>query len=203
MRHDFVHTISKPLAHLDIAALDQEMVQTAEKGIQILSSAQIDLSEVDVVFELDMSYIGQTHTVSVPLPVVFQKEGTGIDIGLIQRAFEERYKQNFGQLLSGIETRVLSLRTAVIGRRPKFDLSTLTPSGENRVETAFQGHRDVWHNGAWCSAEIYHRLALPIGACINGPAILEQPDTTIYIDPDLCGTVDDFGNLILARKEEG
>jgi len=201
MRHDFVHTISQKLSQLDVAALDEEMVQTAHRGIEILSAAQVELSEVDVVFELDMSYIGQTHTVSVPLPIVLQKDSTGVDVSLIQNAFEKRYLQQFGQLLRGIETRVLSLRTAVIGRRPKFDLSSLRPSENNSVESAFQGRRDVWHQGGWQSADIYRRLELPVGARIDGPAVLEQPDTTIYIDPDLYGQVDSYGNLILARKE--
>ena len=38
------------------------------------------------------------------------------------------------------------------------------------------------------------------GAVVSGPAILEQPDTTIFIDPGLAGTVDRFGNVILERK---
>jgi len=41
---------------------------------------------------------------------------------------------------------------------------------------------------------------LPLGAVIPGPAILEQPDTTILIEADLVGEVDRFGNLIVKRK---
>jgi len=36
---------------------------------------------------------------------------------------------------------------------------------------------------------------------VPGPALLEQPDTTIFIDPDLEGRVDQFGNLIISRKK--
>ena len=41
---------------------------------------------------------------------------------------------------------------------------------------------------------------LPCGAVIPGPAILDQADTTIFVDPDLQAEVDGFGNLILSRK---
>ena len=41
------------------------------------------------------------------------------------------------------------------------------------------------------------RLALPIGARIDGPAILEQPDTTIFVEPGLSAEVDQFGNLVV------
>ena len=53
--------------------------------------------------------------------------------------------------------------------------------------------------GDWCDAVIYDRLALPIGTRIDGPAVLEQPDTTILIEPGLTGTVDSYGNVILTR----
>ena len=43
----------------------------------------------------------------------------------------------------------------------------------------------------------------PVGARVEGPALLEQPDTTIFIEPDLAGQVDGFGNLVIARKGEG
>ena len=41
-----------------------------------------------------------------------------------------------------------------------------------------------------------------LGAEIKGPALLEQPDTTIFVEPDLVGKVDDFGNLVISRKGE-
>jgi len=41
-----------------------------------------------------------------------------------------------------------------------------------------------------------------VGAQIQGPAILEQSDTTVVIDPALFGEVDAHGNVVLARKEE-
>ena len=56
--------------------------------------------------------------------------------------------------------------------------------------------RDRWHDTA-----IYNRLDLPVGAVIHGPAILEQPDTTVLIEPGLTGTVDAYGNTIITRQE--
>ena len=49
----------------------------------------------------------------------------------------------------------------------------------------------------------YARLDLPQDARIPGPALLEQPDTTIFIDPGLTGRVDRFGNLIIERATDG
>ena len=51
--------------------------------------------------------------------------------------------------------------------------------------------------GSWQEAGVWDRLLLPVGAAIPGPALLEQPDTTILIEPGQRGRVDRFGNLLL------
>jgi N-methylhydantoinase A len=61
--------------------------------------------------------------------------------------------------------------------------------------------RQVWIEGKWWQADVYNRLDLPEDSLVQGPALLEQPDTTIFIDPDLEGLVDRFGNLIISRKQ--
>ena len=89
-----------------------------------------------------------------------------------------------------------------VGKREKFDLKLLAPDADASVEAARLGTRPVWVDAAWHRAEIFERLTLPVGAVISGPALLEQPDTTIFVEPDLEGTVDEFGNLIIARKNQ-
>jgi N-methylhydantoinase A len=200
MRHDFVQTLNRLLSDLDIAALDREMVRTAEAGLALLGQSDVHFIGESVVFELDMSYVGQTHTVAVPLPLGIRNGTTGVTGDAIRDAFEQRYRGVYGTLLDQIPMRVLNLRVAVIGRRPKLDLRRLAPEGDRSIDAAKRGTRPIYAGGQWMDAAIYARLDLPIGALIPGPAILEQPDTTIFIDPDLDGRVDAFGNVIIGRK---
>jgi N-methylhydantoinase A len=195
MRFDRVHTLNALLADLDIAALEAEIAATAEDGADRLAAASVTFAGTGCEIELDMLYVGQTHTVPVRI------EPDGLSRHGIQTAFEDAYRAAFGRLLDGIGTRVLNLRVAVIGRRPKFDLALLAPTGETSLEDARVESREVWIDGGWRSADVYRRLDLPVGAVVTGPALLEQPDTTIFIDPDLEGSVDDFGNLVISRKE--
>ncbi len=197
MRHDFIHTINQPLDGLDVAPLDAEMVATAEQGTALLNRAGVQLDRLDVLYELDMSYVGQTHTVAVPLPVTIEGKTTGVTVETIRDAFDQSYRRTYGRLLDGIGVRILSLRTSVVGRRPKFDLGALRPGDGLTLEAAKTGTRDVWADGGWHSAGIYDRLSLPIGASVPGPAVLEQADATIFIEGGLTGRVDDFGNVIV------
>ncbi|WP_395452604.1 hypothetical protein ACHMW5_04915 [Azospirillum melinis] len=152
-----------------------------------------------------MHYIGQTHTVAVPLPVSVENNGTtgpttGIDEATIRAAFERAYQASFSRLLPGVGAKIVNLRTAAVGRRPHFDLSALAPAAGTTVEGAYAGSRPVWFDGAWHETAVYNRLDLPVGAVVQGPAILEQPDATTVIDPDLSARVDGFGNVIVERS---
>jgi N-methylhydantoinase A len=147
-------------------------------------------------FAADMSYQGQSHTVTVALD-----QGVDTDLAGLRAAFEARYQAVYGRLLDNIPMRLLNLRVTAVARREEFDLSVLAPPPQNRLETARAGSRPVWSEGAWRETAIYDRLALPAGAIVPGPAILEQPDSTVFIDPGLTGEVDGFGNLIMRRED--
>ena len=201
MRFDRVHTLNVMLDNLDLEMLSRELTETAKDGEKRLQEANVSFNGIEHVFELDMLYLGQTHTVAVRLPVAVVDDKADINREIIQASFEDAYRKSFGRLLDGIAMRVLNLRVTVVGRRPKFDLTILRPSGDTSVENARIDSRQLWVEGKWWEADIYSRLDLPEGASVPGPALLEQPDTTIFIDPDLVGEVDHFGNLIISRKD--
>ena len=201
MRQDFVQTVNTPTAAADGAALAALIDAHAAEGARMLDAAGVAFTAREVLVELDMAYLGQTHTVAVPLPI--ERTGdtvTPLTPQTIGAAFDAAYLRAYGRLLPGGVSRILNLRTAVIGRRPRFDLASLAPAAEGPV--APRTHRAV-HVGTWHEAAVYDRLALPVGAEIEGPAILEQPDTTILVEPGLRARVDRFGNVILDRTTQG
>lgn len=200
MRQDFVQTVNAMADTVDTEHLRDLIQSHMEAGHALLDAAKSDFAARALVVELDMSYLGQTHTVAVPLPVaVLDGAVQAPTHAQIAEAFDTAYRATYGRLLNKGVRRVINLRSAVIGERPKFDLTTLAPNGGS-VEAARNGQRAVFFKGAWHDTMLYTRLDLPIGAQIDGPAILEQPDTTILIDPGLSGRVDDFGNVILTWK---
>lgn len=195
MRHDFVQTVNRTLEDIDIAAFNAEIVRMADEGARLLDRSGVIFTARDTLVACDMLYLGQTHTVSAP--IAWQRERP-LDVNAIRQAFERRYQDVYGRLLDGIAIRVLNIHVAAIGRRPKLDLASLAPAA-GTVQQAKQGVRPIYVNGAWCEAAIYARRELPIAAVIQGPAILEQQDTTIFVEPDLQARVDRLGNVIVER----
>ncbi|MEY4491204.1 MAG: hypothetical protein RLY41_1010, partial [Pseudomonadota bacterium] len=191
MRHDAVQTFNKSLNELDLAQLKARLASLAASCQQRLDSAGVRFERVQEVVALDMLYLGQTHTLQVPL------NADDISRDSIQAAFEKAYAAAFGRVLQGMTIRVMNLRYARIGVRPKFDLAVLAPKGAG--STASLGIQRVFHAGQWWDAKRYARLDLPVQAQVSGPAILEQADTTVWLEPGFTARVDTLGNLLVER----
>ncbi len=199
LRHDRVQTLSLMLDQLDVASLLHRVDDMSRQCQQRLDAAQVPFERRIESIELDMLYVGQTHTLSVPVGRdELSRDG-------LQQAFEGCYRRAFSRVLTGIPVRVINLRYALVGVRPKFDLRILAPAGGSPAAAgptaAVPTHqtRDVYHGGTWLTARVYARLELPVACQIAGPAIFEQADTTTWLEPGFAATVDALGNLIVRK----
>lgn len=62
---------------------------------------------------------------------------------------------------------------------------------------ALKSSRKVMFDGAWHETPVYWRDHLPVDAEIRGPAIIEQMDTTVLIEPDDLAKGDAEGNIVI------
>ena len=190
MRHDAVQTLNQALPDVNFINVLQRIDILSEACQKRLDSAGVRFIAVDEVIAMDMLFTGQTHTVQVTV----QREQLSLEgLGL---AFSAAYQAAFGRVLEGPVIRLMNLRYARIGRRPKFDLSLLAPKGPGSSKPL--GSQRVYHQGRWWDAVRYARLDLPVGAHIQGPAILEQADTTVWLEPGFQARVDELGNLLVS-----
>jgi N-methylhydantoinase A len=163
----------------------------------VIAAAGIAVERIDVEHELDMHYVGQIHTIAVPLGTTAQGAAPQLTEDSVRAAFETAYDASFGRLLRGLPIAIASLRVSAIGHRPAFDASLFAPDPTASLDRAALGLRPVWFDGDWRDTRIWSRLDLPAGAGIEGPAILEQPDATTVIERGLTGRTDPLGNLIV------
>jgi N-methylhydantoinase A len=196
VRHDMVQTLNLMLDGLDVLTLKTRVRSAALEATAVVTGSGIAVERVDVQVELDMHYLGQTHTVAATLA---QSSEFSVSEAMVRSAFEAAYLASFSRLLPGLAIRIVTLRVAAIGRRPALDFSVFAPapSASASLENARLGARPVWFEGGWRDTGIWARLDLPAGASIRGPAILEQPDATTVIEPGLAGRIDTLGNLIV------
>jgi len=116
----------------------------------------------------------------------------------IKTAFETAYTASFSRLLPS-SVKLVNLRTAAVGHRPDFDFSVLAPPKTAALNSAQRSRRKVWFDQKEHDVAVWSRTALPVDAKIAGPAVLEQPDATVFLEPGFVAIVDKWGNVIIER----
>ncbi len=192
LRHDFVRSINRPLDLVDIEKVHEILADQAKKGRELIAAERLELNGVEVRNTCDMQFVGQTHVLRIALPDATPARET------LQSLFEAAYHDRFHVDLPNIRANVMNLNVSVIGKRPEVDLSRLIdPAGRlDAVEKAKKGVRRVYF-GKWYDTPVYWRDHLPLNATLTGPAIIEQMDTTIVVEPGDRVTSDADGNLII------
>ncbi len=190
MRHDQVHTLNRPLAELDFDGVRARVEDFAAVAQLRLDAAGVRFDAVHESIELDMLYTGQTHTLSVPLAreeLNAAARAGGVRCGLPRR-LRPAARQHRG---AGDEPAHRAHRRAPEVRPAAAGADTRPRCRRRWARSA------VFHAGRWWHAQRFARLDLPVGARIEGPAILEQPDTTVWLEPGFAAEVDALGNLLI------
>lgn len=187
MRYDLSRTIERPIDDLDAANLHAILAEQRTAGLAQIEASGVEMERIHVSHAASMSYLGQIHSLRVPVEANWS-------IVRMSQAFEDSYRDENGATLGDIPVALVGLTTAVEGirRKPQADAG----EGASEAEPAPVAYRDVWFGG-WMRTPIYDRATLTSGMRFDGPAILEQPDTTTVIEPGMAARVDRFSNILV------
>ena len=194
MKHDFVRTVNSPLNNVDMDEIIGILKAQSKEGTELIQQEPVSVEEIKVVHSFDMQFVGQTHILNVFLPTY------DLSHEVVQSAFDEAYYVRFRVRLPEIRAQIVNVKTTVMGRRTGLCLDGLIDAS-GRVESlemAQNGARPVWFNGDWQNTKIFNREALPLSAKIKGPAILEQMDTMVLIEPGDEAISDKNGNILIS-----
>lgn len=187
VRYDFSRTVERVIGDIEPKALRAIMAeQRAEGEAQIRQSEAVG-GGVRVSHAIDMAYLGQIHSMRVPVEADWSREQ-------MADAFQKVYRAEFGNVLAGIPVIVTNVRTTVEGMRPRLRrkengaASAAAPRPQRRRDVYFGGRHDT---------PVYRREDLLPGMAFEGPAIIEQSDTTTVVEPRMKVRVDRFHNLIV------
>ena len=194
VRHDYVNSINIPLAQVEMDQVDQIFCRQIEAGKTIIETEGVEIEELLVIHDVDMQFQGQTHILNFPVQEIRLSRES------LQSAFEKAYWERFGVELPEIRAVLVNLHTAVIGRRKPVPLAALMSAKDQmeKIDDCRTGSRRVWFETGWKETAVYKRELLSVKAKFNGPAVIEQLDTTIIVEPENQVEVDLNGNLIIS-----
>ncbi len=194
LRHDYVATLWRPLAEVDTGEAEAILAEQAERGRATIAAEGVATEAVEVVFEADLLYRGQSHVFRMVI------DGPGVSPERIAARLAERYRERFEIVLEDMVPVLANLRTTVFGRRPALDLARLGggAGGQSGGGSGTGTTRPVYFEDGFVETPILARDGLAAGDEIEGPAIVVQADTTILVDPGASAAIDEFGNMIIA-----
>jgi len=142
----------------------------------------------------DMRYVGQSYEIEVPVEPAWLGAGGA---PAILAAFHRGHERAFGHADREAPAEIVNLRVQLRAGRPRVPLAEVAVGvGPATPRTT----RRIWLDGRLVEAGVFDRAALGRGARLIGPAIIEQPDTTVLVPTGHLGEVDRFGNLLLRRE---
>jgi N-methylhydantoinase A len=190
VRYDFSQTLERRLDEIEPGQIAAIMEAQAEKGKAQLKANNLSIEDISVGHVADMSYSGQIHSLRVPI----QRDWPA---ARMREAFLEAYRQEFGNTLGEIPVVIVNLRTVATGKRRVAASSIPMPVSQGAPTP--RRRRQV-HFGVPRDTPIYHRDDLLPGHRFEGPAVVEQTDTTTLIEPGMEVKVDAAGNLLVGVK---
>jgi N-methylhydantoinase A len=171
-RHDFIRTHYADLAGVDFAELvrtHDEMAQDATAGLRHAKDAERQA-------HLDIRYVGQEFTLSVP---VMREQLLAGDRKAIREQFDALYDQRYAHHSPEEPVEMVNMRLALVGKRTQLAFPTLAEGGSPKPRQT----REVYFTDPAkpVACPIYDRTDLGAGCRIAGPTLIQEHGTTTVL----------------------
>ena len=186
---DFARSLPSLLSGVEWGDVRRAIAELRTLGVQQLALAGIHAGDVTVEVSADVRYRGQGEGITVPLG----PELSGRPAGQVHAAFEAAYTRLYGRQPPGVEPEVLTWRVRVAGPRPVVGAGAAVPVGG----PARKGRRPIWseEKRSFVEGEVWDRYRLGPGDVVDGPAVVEERESSAFIGVGGRGRVDEYGNL--------
>lgn len=188
-RVDRVASFTLALAGADLSAATTAFAGLEKEALDVLRLTGADLDRRIVRFLADMRYIGQGSEITVALPD---------DIGeaSVRGAFETAYKALFARTPPGAAIQFVALRLSVSAPMAGSGGSLQLP--RHPAAAARKGLRPVFFPdvGKTLLTQVWDRYALEPGACVEGPAVFEEDESTFIVGPGASARLLSDGSIL-------
>ncbi len=193
VQHEISAAFNRPLADLPLVDVSGQLNDLDRRCGALMDAEGIAPAAREIQYFADVCYIGQSYHLEIPLGMA-----SADPLGELYRDFMAAHDRVYGHA-APTPARIVNLRSvhqAAIGGE---DEAAPTPTGGE----ARKGARKiiVAEAGGPVDAAVYDRAALTAGQILEGPAIIEQEDTTILVAPGWRARATATGALLMERTK--
>lgn len=200
LKHDFVRTYVTQLNKMDVNRFKELFKDMEEAGTKLLAKEKIPRNMVEFHYSLDMRYVKQYHEVNVQTTKKEIEEGK---VESIANRFHPEHNAKYGYSLEeeGTPVELINMRLTCIGKTEKPRFVREKYDGES-PDKAFKRKRKVYlpNKKRFELVEVYDGHRLRYGNRIEGPAIIEQVNTTTFVTPEYNMVCDRYGSYTVYLK---
>lgn len=194
LRHDYIQTYIRRVKNIDLKALNDEYTRLETNATKQFKEEGITKGNVLFSRFADIRYVGQEHTVKVPVPAGDIGEA---EIKQVIESFHNAHEQLYTFKLEDAETEIVSLHLTSFGAVQKPKLAELEETDTTLEDALIEVRPVLYEEEGWVDTHVYNRHKLGAGMTIEGPAIVEEPTSSTVVYPGQTLTVDKYGNLII------
>jgi N-methylhydantoinase A len=147
------------------------------------------------VREADLRYVGQGYELTAPVP---DGDLAAADLARIREDFEDAYARRYGFSSPDQRVEATTWKLTAYGASPTVDL----PRYERRAQSEDDAVSEIRpayfpETGGYADTRVYDRYLLFPGARVEGPAIVEERESTTVIPPGMTAVADKHANLLV------
>jgi N-methylhydantoinase A len=183
-----------PVAPATLEKLARELAAAVDAD---LAHDGVDPVRRSIGFEVDMRFAKQVFELPIPLAVADPTETT---MDALLEQFRSEYSRRYGpgSIVLGSPVEIVSLRAVGTGAAPRAELDRIPARDRLATEAVTTRPVRVARGADGVRAVAAHASeSLGAGDSLTGPALVDAPDTTVWIPSGATARVDDYGTLVL------
>jgi N-methylhydantoinase A len=190
LRHDHSQTFISAASTADVGEIEARLRELEGRMRERLRHEGVEESDIEIVRYIDMRYLGQWRSLSVEAPSPLDS------LDLLLERFHAEHQREFAFSRPDHPVEIYGLRITAFGRlrKPELPRSVRAVSHPEPTEMRSVYFAEV---GGFVSTPVYQRSALGAGVELQGPAVIEQLDSTTLLPPGSRATVDEYRHLII------
>jgi len=196
LKHDYSNTLIQAITDLDLTAIENAYVGMEDQGRTALSNEGMDENSIRFIRQVDVRYIGQSYELGI---VVQSGKFDGAHRDQIEQEFHKEHERAYGFSASEEPVEIVAIRLTAVGEIAKPTLREIGQTSGG-VDSARRTTRSVYfaESKGFVDCPVYDRYKLSGGDVLEGPAIIEEMDSTTIIHPKYKADVDKYGNVFLS-----
>ncbi|HKB25401.1 MAG TPA: hydantoinase/oxoprolinase family protein [Methylomirabilota bacterium] len=191
VRFDVARTYVRRIDAADPARLTAMYDEMAAQALEVVRESAV-AGDVTLARAADARYVGQGYELTVPVPAGALDAAA---LARVRAAFDEVYAARYGYANPAEPVEVVTWKLSAVGGSPRIALAKAAARGG---DGAPKGTRRAYFPEArgYVDTPVYDRYALAAGARVEGPAIVEERESTTVLPPGVAATVDEYASLV-------